>query len=184
MTSETPELEYQINSVEDLSYLATIKTIKDIRFYDYNPFTRGFKYSRKKYFKRQEMDKAIPDEVNQFVKEEDLILVKELYKDIEPFCKLFINQEFFDVGELKPHTCKVFLYIVSKQTNLNMDFVIINSKSYAEKLNMSINTIYDAIVELARAGIIVRKTDENSIFWINPYVIFKGDRKKIKFRNI
>lgn len=186
----TKQIEFGIKGgeeVTDLTGLKDVKSIKDIPSFDYNPFTDNFKYSKKKYYEKLDnVELKVQETIitSKMLAKENMILAEKLYRDNEPFCKVFTRQEIFDVELLNPHTCKILLYLMYENSNLNIDFIIINIKTFSDKLGMSVTTVYSSIVELVNNLILVRKTNEDTIYWINPYIFFKGDRKKIKFRKL
>lgn len=176
----------------DLDKLRELNSFKDMVKYKTNPFTKDFEYNKKVYYDKvaDRIENSTPIEeetkerVNNFLEDKELILAKELYKDTTNFCKLFIDQKILDINNLNGNDSKLFLYILFTTLNANVDFIILNPKVLSEKLNMSINTIYSCIVNLNKNLVITQKEDDNVIYWINPYIFFRGDRKKIRFRKI
>lgn len=175
------ELFTESNEVLDYRHIVSIK---DMPTFESNPFTKDFKYKKKQYYdKIDNISIKIGDKelTNADFKEHNVVLAEKLYKDNEPFCKFFFNTDL-DITNLNPSACKLLIYIMSSKLNINMDFIFINSRNITKELDMSINTIYSGILNLLQYNIIMKRTDAN-MYWINPHVIFRGDRKKIRFNN-
>ncbi len=93
--------------------------------------------------------------------------------DEEQFAKFFFAgfKAFYD---LKPSSIKVFGYIL-KQLRPNSDEFVLLVDECAAAINYSSSTVYQALGELGRANIIARGKAE-CLFYINPMVVFNGDR--------
>ncbi len=183
---------FEIKQAIDFNELKELDNFKDIKEYRYNPFTRNFKFNVKEYYDKvadkvnnnstQNEEHTIT--INNFLEEKELILAKELFMDTANFCKVIGDHKMFRTGDLSPSACKLFLYIIAECTHDNLDFIILNPKLTSERLNLSQATVYKCITELVKNILISKKADENNIYWINPYIFFRGDRKKIKYRKI
>lgn len=177
-------IESQFNLNNEVLDFRHITNIKDMPDFEVNPFTKDFKYKKKPYYdKIDNISIKIGDKeiTNQDFKEHNIVLAEKLYKDNEPFCKFFFNTDL-DITNLNPSACKLLIHIMSSKLNINMDFIFINSRTITKELNMSINTIYNGILNLLQYNIIMKRKDAN-MYWINPHIIFRGDRKKIRFNN-
>lgn len=93
--------------------------------------------------------------------------------DDEQFAKFFFAgfKAFFD---LKPASIKVFGFIL-KQLRPNSDEFLFFIEDCIEETKYSVSTIYKSLGELCVAEIIARGRDE-LLYYINPLVIFNGDR--------
>lgn len=93
--------------------------------------------------------------------------------DDEQFAKFFFAgfKAFFD---LKPASIKVFGFIL-KQLRPNSDEFLFFIEDCIEETKYSVSTIYKSLGELCAAEIIARGRDE-LLYYINPLVIFNGDR--------
>lgn len=93
--------------------------------------------------------------------------------DEEQFAKFFFAgfKAFFD---LKPASIKVFGFIL-KQLKPNSDEFLFFIEDCVSETKYSVSTIYKSLGELCAAGIIARGRDE-LIYYINPMVVFNGDR--------
>lgn len=177
----TTETSSEIYEVKD------IKSIKDIPSFSHNPFTEDFTLKTKTHLTKALDAKVHVGEeyiTNKTIKSTGYVFAEKIYKDNEPFCRIFAHQTFMDIKNLSPATCKLLLHIMYNLTNFNLDYVIINPKLSSNELDVSLPTIYNGIVELSKNYVITKKKDEDNIYWLNPYVMFRGDRKKIRFRRI
>lgn len=93
--------------------------------------------------------------------------------DEEQFAKFFFAgfRAFFD---LKPASIKVFGYIL-KQLKPNSDEFMFFVDECIEATKYSTSTIYKSLGELCAANIIARGKAE-FLYYINPLVVFNGDR--------
>lgn len=93
--------------------------------------------------------------------------------DEEQFAKFFFAgfKAFFD---LKPASIRVFGFIL-KQLKPNSDEFLFFIEDCIEETNYCVSTIYKSLGELCGAGIIARGRDE-LLYYINPMVVFNGDR--------
>ena len=181
------ELGINKESITPLYDVSIINSIKDIPSFDYNPFTIGFDISQRRILsKAEDAEIKVGGETitNKELKPAKLVFAEKIYRDNEPFSRIFNNQSYIDVRKLTPNTCKLLLHIITDLCNYNLDYVILNPKICAKRLDISVPTIYNSITELCKTYSIVRKSDEDTIYWINPYIFFRGDRKKIRFRKI
>lgn len=94
--------------------------------------------------------------------------------DAENFVKFF-SMEFSKFFELKPATWKVFWYISQNCLKMNSDEFIFLYDECEKETGLGTTTIYRALAELCKKDIIARgKTDV--MYYINPMVLFNGDR--------
>lgn len=177
-------MENPFDILDEVIDYSVVKSIKDLPKFKDNPFIKDFKYHKKKYYDKVNNvnitinNKLITDED---LKKHNLILAQKLYKDNEPFTKVFFN-EITNIDKISPSGCKLFLHIIYTKLNINMDFIILNPQVLVTKLNMSIPSIYNAILDLCKEYILIKHIESN-LYWINPHIIFRGDRKKIRFNN-
>jgi hypothetical protein len=174
--------EFGINPfTNDLDKLKDINSIKDIPKFTTNPFTKDFKFSKIMHYAKKDKAKVMVEDVvitNKDIKKDNLVFAEKLYKDNTPFTKMFLDIPL-QVKDTKATTFKLFFHILLKRMNLNADVIIINPQYICEELDMSLTTVYNSIIDLVKAGIIVRHNEDN-LYWINPHCIFRGDRKKIR----
>lgn len=162
-----------------------IKSIKDCKEFKLNPFTYNFTYDKKVHYSKSEFATLkVGDETvdNAKLKKEgsNIVLAEKLYRDTMPFSKTYLS-DALDIKSLSGGTCKLFIYIIFQRLKLNVDFIVLNPKVLSEELELSTTTIYTSIVHLIKLGFIARQQDEDTLYWINPHKIFRGDRKKIRF---
>lgn len=82
------------------------------------------------------------------------------------------------VNSLSPMASK-FMNFVLFRLESGRDHVKLLATDFMEYGGVkSAKTFYSAAAELSRAGIISQVAGRKSIYWINPTVIFFGDRKK------
>lgn len=101
------------------------------------------------------------------------VFMRNKVVDSEQFAKFFFAgfKAFFD---LKPASIKVFGYIL-KQLKPNQDSFRFYVDECCEETGYVKMTVYRALGELCAAEIIARGKDERDYF-INPMVVFNGDR--------
>lgn len=101
------------------------------------------------------------------------VFMRNKVVDSEQFAKFFFAgfKAFFD---LKPASIKVFGYIL-KQLKPNQDSFRFYVEECCEETGYVKMTVYRALGELCAAEIIARGKDERDYF-INPMVVFNGDR--------
>lgn len=101
------------------------------------------------------------------------VFMRQKTVDTEQFTKLFFSnfQAFF---ELKPASMKVFRYIIGalKPDNDEIKFIL---DDCIAQTSLSKSTIYRALGELCAAQIIARGISD-VLYYINPMVVFNGDR--------
>lgn len=76
-------------------------------------------------------------------------------------------------GELKPSGRDLFNYIAYKIKDDNDD-IEINVAKVSKIIRLTPITIYSAIQQLIDIGVICKKA--KSLYWVNPYYMFRGDR--------
>lgn len=98
---------------------------------------------------------------------------REKTVDQEQFTKFYLSgfKAFFD---LRPATIKVFGYILNL-LKPNSDEFLFNYKDCMEVTKYSSVTIFKALAELCKAEIIARGWND-VLYYINPMVVFNGDR--------
>lgn len=150
-----------------------IDSIKDLPRHEINPFLMNLRINKKpKYKKIQDVEKVSKDKI--------VVLAEELFRDKEPFVRIFQSGHLVNPAELSPNSCKILLYIMWNKLQFNIDHIILNPKEISNELGMNnMNTIYDCILELVRCGSIAGHIERN-IYWVNPQFIYFGNRGTIK----
>lgn len=105
--------------------------------------------------------------------------------DSEPYVKLFTEHAKI-LTTLNKNAIRILIYIVNKMT-MNHDKV--NLKNKVVKQATGINSdryYYEGINDLIQKQIIARTTDAKHIYYINPIIIWKGEREHLveKFHEI
>jgi len=78
------------------------------------------------------------------------------------------------IASLADNACKMFLY-VQQVLQVEQDFVVLKPDKVAKDLKISNSTVYLAIKNLMDQSILAKKgTCE---YWINPKLLFNGNRK-------
>lgn len=101
--------------------------------------------------------------------------IEEIEWEKDPFIKVYTESKIKNIyKDLNPISCKIVLYIqlnlkkktdyIELNTDKVMDFTKIESKT----------TYYKYIQELIDNAVIAKY--KNSVYWINPELIFNGDR--------
>lgn len=84
-----------------------------------------------------------------------------------------INDVLF--GRLSNKGRDMFLYILCNMPE-NKDYINLKLSSVRESSGMSRNAIIYSLKELCQSGILAVK--EQSVYWVNPFYIFNGNRIK------
>lgn len=163
------------------STIERVTHISELKTYNSNPFLTDFQIREKIELKKI---KDVGSETNAYDEEVKLVLAKELQKDKELFIKIFHFSRFpLDVSSMSGSACKLFLYIAYHKLNRNMDFINISFSEIKAKGIIASETTYNgALLELLNSFVLAKDGNHNSKFWINPYMIFHGNRKLLKLR--
>jgi len=111
-------------------------------------------------------------------------LTKIKYKNVEDFVMVFQKITELACKNLKPSSCKVLLFFISKCNYSNS--VGVDVKTIAEQINVTKSTVMIALKELKDAHIILSTKDCNdsrrNVYYINPLQAWKGTtRERGKF---
>ena len=94
-----------------------------------------------------------------------------------PFTKVFTKAGLrLHINALTPNAKSVYLWIMY-ELDPNVDYLEINKKRYVQECNSNYKLLSDGLKELIDAAIIIATT-VNDTYWINPLLLFKGDRLK------
>lgn len=111
------------------------------------------------------------DGINKFVSK----TIEDIEWEKDPFIKVYTQTKIRNIYKLlNPISCKIVLYI---QLNLKKktDYIELNTESVMEFTNIdSKTTYYKYIQELIENAVIAKY--KNGMYWINPELIFNGDR--------
>jgi len=106
---------------------------------------------------------------------------KTILSDNAIYSKLFRGNTEVLMGLSEP-AAKMFYYI-SEFIGANKDEVCILQEDYLQFAGYKAKsrlTYYRGVEGLLKANIIARKTGSQSCYWINPNVLYNGDRTKLK----
>jgi hypothetical protein len=106
---------------------------------------------------------------------------KTILSDNAIYSKLFRGNTEVLMGLSEP-AAKMFYYI-TEFIGANKDEVCILQDDYLQFAGYKAKsrlTYYRGVEGLLRANIIARKTGSQSCYWINPNVLYNGDRTKLK----
>jgi hypothetical protein len=154
---------------------------KFIQRLDVNPFVFNIdkvvsKNKRVGYFKDKNGYELLDTNNGELKGIYNAIFIKEKV-DNEKFIKVFINNinVLFDLNK---EGQEVFKYISSKLEK-DKDYIYFSLRDCKEYTKYKENkSIYNGINNLIKHGIIA-KTEENFKYWINPNIIFNGNRLAI-----
>ncbi len=97
------------------------------------------------------------------------------------YSKLFKNSGKV-IANLSDSAIKLFMYIHEK-LEINSDIICIMREDYLSYYGYAVNNkyaYYQALEGLLAAGIITKKAGSTVCYWVNPNIIFNGDRTKLK----
>lgn len=146
-------------------------SLKKYDKYEYNPFIKGL------VIKKKDKTIAIAEKALINLNTGDpekvafIYLKKEL--DKEEFMKFFLS-ELNTIFDLSSYALKVLIYI-SNAIKINEDKIYFSVKECTEQTKLSKVAVYYGLYELLENKLIARSTDPR-IFFINPKIMFKGDR--------
>jgi len=95
--------------------------------------------------------------------------------ELDEFVKVYkFSRQLGFINALNGAGAKMYLYIQSKLPS-DQDFIILKTNKVSKDLNVSVATVYNCIDNLIDAGVLCKKG--NSEYWINPTILFNGNRK-------
>ena len=151
--------------------------MKKYESYLQSPF-KLYGIEEKHYVTRQD------EEVMQLTDGDDLYAVRKIPKskmqmhDSLPYVKLFTDA-WSHFRELSPLATKVIVYAVSNMRPLSQ-VVLLNPPDIMVQCSIkSPNTVRGAVEDLIEHHIIAQKLGSNIEFWINPNVLFNGNRLRL-----
>lgn len=101
--------------------------------------------------------------------------------DTAKYSKLFKNSGIV-IANLSDAAIKMFMYI-HENLGVNTDIICIMREDYLKFYGYAPNNkyaYYQAIDGLLKAEIMTKKADSTTCYWVNPNVLFNGDRTKLK----
>lgn len=105
------------------------------------------------------------------------------YMDNASFVKLFKGNYDMLKG-LSSAGFNFFFYMTEFLLEKNHYFIYVDVDKVAEKMGYKTRkSVYDALIELLNLDILRKKTGEG-FFWVNPSVVFRGDRTWVLNKNI
>lgn len=101
--------------------------------------------------------------------------------DTLPYVKAFRSGILKRLKNMSQPACNMYLYIL-ENLGVGRTSIHITDKSFLVACGYSPSSrslYYTAVQELLERGILARKTGSKNEFWINPNVIFNGDRTRL-----
>ncbi len=146
--------------------------------HDFNPFLAGvlIKEGQKieKVIANKEPPRNLKDHEGKKIKEK-VVYAKETSYDKTPFIKIYATDLTY-INEMSKLGLKLFIHIM-QSLKFNSDKVLFNIEDFKDKTGYRhTNKVYPAIKELLRLKVIA-KHPINSVFWINPSKVFRGERR-------
>lgn len=110
-------------------------------------------------------------------------LKSSLIIDDSRYTKVFVKQALrLHINNLSSNAKSVFLF-VTYEVDPGCDYFEINKKRYIAECNSNYKLLSNGIKELIDASVIVA-TSVSDVYWINPLLIFSGDRLKKYPKNV
>lgn len=106
---------------------------------------------------------------------------KTIPVDSAKYSKLFKNYGMI-LANLNEASIKMFMYI-HEHLAVNTDHICIRKEDYLKYYGYALTnkyTYYQALEGLMKADIMKKKADSSVCYWVNPNIIFNGDRTKLK----
>jgi hypothetical protein len=101
--------------------------------------------------------------------------------DTAKYSKLFKNYGML-LANLNEAAIKMFMYI-HEHLGVNSDYVCITKEDYLKYYGYAPTnkyTYYQALEGLLKADVMKKKAGSTVCYWINPNILFNGDRTKLK----
>lgn len=151
--------------------LSNLKSIKDAKKFDKNPFNSELKLNTASVYKK---DHTFEEGG------ENYLVAKEIGKrDKAKFIRLF-DFDKLDISEIKGNTAKILLYIMYHKTEYDVSVFYLPASEITNLVGITnITSINEALIELIKLKYIA-KHEENNWYWINPSRLYRGDRKRIE----
>ena len=106
---------------------------------------------------------------------------KTVLVDPARYSKLFKDCGML-IANLNEASIKMFMYI-HEHLGTNSDYICITKEDYLKYYGYSPTnkyTYYQAIEGLLKANIMMKKAGSSVCYWVNPNILFNGDRTKLK----
>lgn len=161
-----------------------ITKIRDLEIHEFNPFVRELDIQKSR---KTEVfyngDKAIVNMKTGEIDTDDQIAVARVrYVDKEQFVKLYVSyiHIFFELASPAQRVARFVLEQVGRRA-IGKGEVLLSfneyEKFYERQKGVSRPTFMRGLQELAAKNLIA-KTSNTNIWWINPAMIFNGDRAR------
>jgi hypothetical protein len=106
-----------------------------------------------------------------------LVTGKTELHDPMMYTKVYLSA-FLHLNELPHSALKIFNYMVHTMKT-NKDIVYLNCADVEEQCKISQASYYTAIKSLIEAKIIAKKIGSSIEYWVNPNILFNGNRLRI-----
>jgi len=161
-----------------------VTKIRELEVYQENPFIESVGYERtKKTEVLYTGDKAVVNVKTGEIDDDEQIAVARIkYVDSDQFVKLYVRyiHVFFELGQPAQKVARFVLEQVGRRA-LGKGEVLLSFNEYAAfyrgQKGVSRPTFMRGMQELASKNLIA-KSPNPSIWWINPSMIFNGDRAR------
>ena len=97
--------------------------------------------------------------------------------DAQPAIKVFKIPDVFILSEFTHGELLLFFYIINN-VGKDKDYIKLKIDDIAKQSNKSRRTINYAIKGLVAKEFIQKQEGKQSSYWINPYIVFRGNRVK------
>lgn len=161
-----------------------ITKIRELEIYQDNPFIDGLGYDRKK--KTEVLytgDRAVVNVKTGEIDDDEQIAVARIkYVDSDQFVKVYLRyiHVFFELGQPAQKVARFVLEQVGRRA-LGKGEVLLSFNEYSAfyegQAGTSRPTFMRGLQELAAKNLIA-KSPNTSIWWINPAMVFNGDRAR------
>lgn len=149
----------------------------DLPKHGVNPFVEEVVLGARKVTKRRKGKEGEAQEVIKLLDAETLLFERTEAVDEEEFVKVFLN-ELRRFLNLSIGSRKVLDYLFGI-TAIDQAYVLLSLADCMKWTGYkSAQSVYDALVELADAGVIA-KSRKRSVIFINPAIFFRGNRLKL-----
>jgi hypothetical protein len=148
-----------------------------------NPFLANINYREtNKITKIGEADVQLYDtKKHQVIKDSKVVYAQEFSYDKTKFLKIY-DYELDFLFNLTPEAIKILAYIVKYKLEFERDEFFFSIPKYCEETKIRHSRKLNVGLNLLLQENIIARSEINTMFYINPSILFKGERKFLFIR--
>jgi hypothetical protein len=147
-----------------------------------NPFLEDYKTSEA-ITKIKDSGLSLTDQKGKVVDDVKVVYAAETLRDREPYVKVYMNNLMI-LDALNKQGTRMFIYICEHST-IDRDDIRLNYESYRDWYTVYFNekfwkSAYQTALKNLLENYVICKSNLKGLFYINPSIIFKGQRWKLR----